>query len=430
VKLPLTIALLFALKSNAATYYAATNGNDSADGSIGTPWRTVKKAVETISGGDTIQLRSGWFIETNWPPTWASGSAGSVKTLMAYPGESVRISQSSNQFDLIRLTDVDYWTFCDLTLDNHLAATNAAGGNVVKLTSGGSDGAHHNTFSNCVLTAAVRGHLALVNGGSSYNLFTYVTFTNVNTLTIEGDSPPHAIYLQSPTNTIDHCLFAGGGSYDLDIHNFAPEADGTVVRYCTFTSDHKAIGFIKGDGCLAYNCLVIGGDAPNAAGSIGDNSVPCNGSRISNVSVYGYSTGFQIYGSTNSIIENIIVGACDAEGWALSVDNNAAVSGAVFRNVVVDSAFRGFDIYGLLYITNSTALNIYTNVAAGFLNPPGDLRISATSYAVDKGLTSSGFADDFSGAARPFGSAWDIGAYEYFNASQIQTANLGTLNLR
>lgn len=41
-------AMFFALTSSAATYYVRTNGNDSADGSYGTPWLTLAKAVVAL----------------------------------------------------------------------------------------------------------------------------------------------------------------------------------------------------------------------------------------------------------------------------------------------------------------------------------------------------------------------------------------------
>lgn len=425
MKLCLSI-LLVASCANAATYYASTNGSDLADGSIGSPWRTVKKAIETISSGDIVQLRSGWFIETDWPPTWTSGGASSYKTLMSYPGEVAILSQSNNASTtaLIRLSDVSYWVFRDMILDNSLAKTNDAGSDVVKLTAGAA-GASRNIFSNCVIRGSVRGHGFLVNNGSTNNTITYCTFSNITSVSFPGDSPPHCIYLQAATNIVDHCLFLGGGSRDFNVHNFSTEASGTVVRYCVFGTDNRGIGFVRGDGCLGYNNLFTNGPS-NTAISIGDDSYPPIGSRAANNSIYGFSTGISVARSTNAIVENNLVGASTTEGWAFS---SANATNATFRNNILDTGFRGFDSYGKTYLSDAVVSFLYTN-AVGFISPPSDLRISASSFAVDRGVSASGFADDFSGAARPFGSAWDIGAYEYLNASQIQTANIGTLNLR
>ena len=38
-----------------ATYYVSSNGCDNNDGlTVNTPWRTIKKANETLKGGDRM----------------------------------------------------------------------------------------------------------------------------------------------------------------------------------------------------------------------------------------------------------------------------------------------------------------------------------------------------------------------------------------
>lgn len=44
-----------------ATYYVATNGNDSANGNSSTPWRTIQKAINTVPTGATIRVRGGTY---------------------------------------------------------------------------------------------------------------------------------------------------------------------------------------------------------------------------------------------------------------------------------------------------------------------------------------------------------------------------------
>lgn len=49
-----------------ATFYISTTGNDTTgNGSIGTPWRTLKKATtEVVTSGDTIYVNAGTYTET------------------------------------------------------------------------------------------------------------------------------------------------------------------------------------------------------------------------------------------------------------------------------------------------------------------------------------------------------------------------------
>jgi len=50
--------------ASGATFYVATNGNDSnGDGSIGNPWRTIQKCVNMVSAGSTCQIGPGTFYE-------------------------------------------------------------------------------------------------------------------------------------------------------------------------------------------------------------------------------------------------------------------------------------------------------------------------------------------------------------------------------
>jgi hypothetical protein len=53
-----------------ATYYVSTNGCDNNDGlTVNTPWKTIKKANETIKGGDTVSFKCGdVFYGRIYPP--------------------------------------------------------------------------------------------------------------------------------------------------------------------------------------------------------------------------------------------------------------------------------------------------------------------------------------------------------------------------
>ena len=48
---------------NAANFYVAADGSNSADGSEGTPWQTIQYAIDNVSSGDTIEIREGIYRE-------------------------------------------------------------------------------------------------------------------------------------------------------------------------------------------------------------------------------------------------------------------------------------------------------------------------------------------------------------------------------
>ena len=46
------------------TYYVATNGSDSGNGTSGSPWRTISKAMKAnLKPGDDVVVRSGTYKE-------------------------------------------------------------------------------------------------------------------------------------------------------------------------------------------------------------------------------------------------------------------------------------------------------------------------------------------------------------------------------
>lgn len=89
-KLTITAALAaFGGPATAAIYYLAPGGSDDNPGSAALPWRTLAKANQTLTAGDTLLLRAGTWEERIVPAR--SGSKGAPITYSAYPGESVRV---------------------------------------------------------------------------------------------------------------------------------------------------------------------------------------------------------------------------------------------------------------------------------------------------------------------------------------------------
>lgn len=73
-----------------STIYVATNGSDSADGSLGAPFRTIQQAAQRAEPGDTVLVRGGTYRETVTPAR--SGTSSRPITYKPYNGERVTIS--------------------------------------------------------------------------------------------------------------------------------------------------------------------------------------------------------------------------------------------------------------------------------------------------------------------------------------------------
>ncbi|MGK3938250.1 hypothetical protein RKD19_001093 [Streptomyces canus] len=73
------------------TLVVATNGNDTAPGTLAQPLRTVQRAVDLAKPGDTISVRAGTYALTDNITVTTSGTASQPITLGAYQGERVVI---------------------------------------------------------------------------------------------------------------------------------------------------------------------------------------------------------------------------------------------------------------------------------------------------------------------------------------------------
>lgn len=76
-------------------FYVATNGDDTNDGSIGSPWATFSRAINTAIAGDTVYFRGGVYYKgehEKWklnPATedGSDGERGNPITYMTYPDD-------------------------------------------------------------------------------------------------------------------------------------------------------------------------------------------------------------------------------------------------------------------------------------------------------------------------------------------------------
>ncbi|MFF7639715.1 right-handed parallel beta-helix repeat-containing protein [Streptomyces canus] len=73
------------------TLIVATNGNDSAPGTLAQPLRSVQRAVDLAKPGDTIAVRGGTYALTDNITIATSGTASQPISLGAYQGERVVI---------------------------------------------------------------------------------------------------------------------------------------------------------------------------------------------------------------------------------------------------------------------------------------------------------------------------------------------------
>jgi len=82
------------VSSMTTIWYVSPNGNDANPSTEAYPFRTIRKAVSMVSGGQTIHLRAGSYHEA--VNISCSGTASQPITLCAYPGEHAVLDGTHN----------------------------------------------------------------------------------------------------------------------------------------------------------------------------------------------------------------------------------------------------------------------------------------------------------------------------------------------
>lgn len=99
--------------SKGATFHVAVNGNDSADGSQATPWRTIQHAASIVPAGSTVLVHGGTYREVVTISRSGNATAG-FTTFAAVPGEAAIVDGTGltvgngGQQGLINLRNVNW----------------------------------------------------------------------------------------------------------------------------------------------------------------------------------------------------------------------------------------------------------------------------------------------------------------------------------
>jgi hypothetical protein len=108
--------------ADAADYYVAENGKDSNAGIIGSPWRSIQYAANRVQAGDTVNIRSGTYVESITLRSSGSASQGYI-TFQSYPGEKPVISGNkltvAGRQALINIVDQSYIKIIGLEIHDY-----------------------------------------------------------------------------------------------------------------------------------------------------------------------------------------------------------------------------------------------------------------------------------------------------------------------
>jgi hypothetical protein len=292
---------LFSISSHAlaATYYVATNGSNSNNGSSATPFLTVQKGLSSLAPGDALLIRDGTYSgSTNALTNLPNGTTGKYITIQAENEGKVIISSGLNMAH----TNA-YLQFVGLRFQD-------TGGRVIL-------GNHLKFFRN-----EFRG------GCSSGNC--------VNTQVGSNDVSDTADILFE-----DNWFHGLGGRYNLLIYNSnRVVVRRAVIRHDGGWTDNKGdpeagINFYNSSNCSAQNIIVL------------DNTLSYQSWQGAIYNVYNSASPNST--NNNSWYGNI---ALNSRGAGFIIDGNGSQSGHIVQDLV------SWDVdYGMNMGTGSTRIS-------------------------------------------------------------------------
>jgi len=396
-----------AVAAHAADYWVATGGDDGDDGlSPATAWRTLPHAADRVGPGDTVHVQGGdyqgFYLDT-------SGTPAQPITFVA-AGSGVQITADNpTTADGINLEGASYVVIDGFTVDGRTRAG-------VRAVLGS-----HVTVRNCHL--GYNGKWGILTGF-------------VDDFVAEGNEAHHS--------QLEHGIYVSNS------------ADRPIVRNNVVYSNAGNGLHFNGDASLGGDGLIedalVEGNVIYDNGAEGGSAINMDGGRngvIRNNLIFGnHASGISLYridagggASGNLVVNNTIVQPADGR-WCLNISDGA--TGNVVRNNVLYSfhSFRGaisidassrpgfvedhdavlgrFSIDGgdeTIDLSDWQALgyggaSFETTPAALFVAPGSDFHLLADAPAVDAGIAAGAPAVDLEGRSRPFGTGFDVGAYE------------------
>jgi hypothetical protein len=424
-----------ALNPGAVVYYVSPSGNDENPGTASQPWRTIQKAADTLSAGDTVYVRAGTYQEQVRPRN--SGAPGALITYSAYPGDIVTIDGAH-----VSLGDWDGLF--------HIAGKHDIRVSGLRIINAGSsvhnvgvlvDQASSITIAGCYVyhTAAagirIEGSTAIVIRDNEVEDACYAGY---NESIAVGSTDGFDIR----GNHVHHSLKAGidvkngsanGRIYRNHVHDTA-DVGIYVDAYATHTYNIEVLANIVHD--VANDGLAVASEQ----GGLLEDVVLYN-----NVAYNNESTG--VYVSPCCIashpvrdvrIVNNTLYNNGRSGWGggIMIDNPQA-QGILIRNNIasrnlsfqlrLDTAFPPDQatvdhnlIDGFRGIVGEIRGNDYVEGDPLFVDAPaGNLHLQPLSPAIDRAIALSAPPTDLDGQFRPQGAAYDIGADECFLGTRV-----------
>jgi hypothetical protein len=442
-------SLPFTVRSGNIYFISVSDGSTSYNGKFSThhtgsdgPWKDLYMAMNehnsAIQPGAVIYVKGGTYTTgdpsesssfMDFRSTGDAGTAANPIVLTAYPGE-VPIANLSGKGHGFCIGDSgcdtgqgcqNYWTIAKIKMINGTMGPNIR--------------SHHMNIVGCWFSGITGGGWAGIidsDVGSYVNIYGNYFYNCGNT---DGDAAyTHTIYLNGTQGTLsnynvrynefDHDTYASyyGGELDIRAANHIDISenywhDGSN-QPLYLSAEGGSISYIYFYNNIASNMNIMPSASDPAGGEyclhlndLDTNSLVYN-NIFYNCPINSLEAVIGVYGAFSShsyayLKNNIIYGSSPSQP-ALYIESSGTFNSAndLYYNVAVPSGS------GVTITNRLTSDPLF--VANG-----ADFHLQSTSPARDSGTSavSSIVTEDYDGASRPQGSAYDIGAYEYYTGT-------------
>ena len=392
------------------TYYVSTSGNNSSAGtSVGAAFATLQQAENVVQPGDVVKVESGTYTgAANDYGVLQIGKAGTSSapiTFEADTGATPVINSNGDQSGI--RVDANYNTIQGFTIVGGAQSMNAStsqdyfhAGGVGVLIQGSS-------------SAPVVGDV--IQGNT-------VSYEPLSGIAVEGTTDK----VQILGNTVhDNSWWSTAGGSGISVFGLVNSDGGPSTEVSAVVAGNVAYNNVMKVNETGYSSPIDGnGIIIDTTNSTGYNKT----TLVENNLAYGNGgSGMHSVGSNN--VEFLYNTAYNNNSTVPGRGQIAAFNdtGNVIENNVLDAGTNSAVInasgqtvdYNLYWDGNAAKVGSHDVVAnPAFVNPSaGNFQLQGSSAAIDHATPSFIVGNDLAGAARPSGSGYDMGAYEYQQAA-------------
>jgi hypothetical protein len=360
---------LFAEEASAKELYVSTGGSDSADGSKGAPWKTIRKAAGAAVAGDTVHVAPGEYDETF--TSSADGTAAAPIVFLSDTLWGAKIVGPPH----VTGGPVAVWNALGDHVD--IVGFDITGGPRVGILVQGS---YVRTIRNHVHDMKADWGGSAGGGGIVDGDYAAHDDDMIGNVVHDiGPTTPnngvHGLYHSNLRGRIvNNIAYRNAG---WGIHTWHNPKDVLIANNLVFENRQGGI-------------IVGAGDSPGT----------------------GYADGFLV--TNNIVVKNY--------GHAGIIEYGAYGPGNLFmNNLVWGNPVGAYTVMPMSKVSGSIALDPKF-VKYDAVGNSGDYHLLEGSPAIDHGASKMAPDDDIEGTKRPQGAGFDIGPYEWF----APTADAGT----